>query len=313
MLDVEQLAESVFSAARVYIETEVDKRVQAGIEARWATLIAGFRQPADGKNADPVDLDALALKVLALVPTPKDGAPGKDGADGAAGKDGERGPQGDRGDQGPEGPAGKDGRDGLDGKDGAAGLDGKDGASGRDGVDGRAGDVGPEGPQGRKGDDGIDGKDGAPGRDGRDGIQGLQGERGEKGIDGEHGRDGRDGVQGERGIEGRNGEKGDRGDAGPAGADGLQIEDATLEQKGRDIVFRFKTAAGDVEKRLRMVGVLLDRGIFKTGDQYEAGDVISYGGSMWIAQRDDPGTPGDASKGWRLSVKKGADGKDGAA
>ena len=58
--------------------------------------------------------------------------------------------------------------------------------------------------------------------------------------------------------------------------------------------------------------VLLDKGVFEHGQKYEQGDVVSFGGSMWIAQEDQTtGVPGTDTKAWRLSVKHGRPGKDG--
>lgn len=52
---------------------------------------------------------------------------------------------------------------------------------------------------------------------------------------------------------------------------------------------------------------IIDRGVFKEGSPYERGDAVTYGGSLWIAQKDDPeGKPG-LSDDWRLAVRKGRD------
>ena len=47
------------------------------------------------------------------------------------------------------------------------------------------------------------------------------------------------------------------------------------------------------------IATLLDRGVYKQGDQYEAGDRVSFGGSMWIAQFATTQKPGTGSD-WRL-------------
>ena len=55
--------------------------------------------------------------------------------------------------------------------------------------------------------------------------------------------------------------------------------------------------------------VILDRGLFKEAQRYEKGDGVTWGGSFWIAQKDDPiGKPGESDD-WRLAVKKGRDAK----
>lgn len=116
-----------------------------------------------GKDADPVDADAIAdavierllasdrldtladLKAAEAVAKHFEANPVRDG------KDGERGPQGERG---AEGPAGKDGRDGLDVRDMLRNADGRLIAVMSDGTTRDLGE--------------FVGKDGAPGKDGAD-------------------------------------------------------------------------------------------------------------------------------------------------
>lgn len=54
---------------------------------------------------------------------------------------------------------------------------------------------------------------------------------------------------------------------------------------------------------------MLDRGVWRAGS-YQKGDAVSFGGSLFIAQRDTEDKPetGDA---WRLAVKRGRDGSEG--
>lgn len=54
---------------------------------------------------------------------------------------------------------------------------------------------------------------------------------------------------------------------------------------------------------------ILDRGVWREG-AYEKGDHVSWDGSGWIAQRDTSVKPGNAPEDWRLSTKRGRDGKD---
>jgi hypothetical protein len=97
------------------------------------------------------------------------------------------------------------------------------------------------------------------------------------------------------------------------GRDGIGFDDLAPEfdEQGRLYI---KFGLGDVEKRFR-VPCLLDRGVYKSGETYLAGDSVSYGGSTWIAQRDNPpGKPETGEPkhtGWRLAVQRGRDGKAG--
>jgi hypothetical protein len=58
--------------------------------------------------------------------------------------------------------------------------------------------------------------------------------------------------------------------------------------------------------------VVIDCGVFKETETYEAGDGVTRDGSFWIAQDDAPkGRPGTEKSGWRLAVKRGDVGKTG--
>lgn len=58
------------------------------------------------------------------------------------------------------------------------------------------------------------------------------------------------------------------------------------------------------------IPVVLDKGVYREGVVYVKGDGVTYGGSWFIAQKDSPdGKPGLGGD-WRLSVKRGQDGKD---
>ena len=197
-----------------------------------------------------------------------------------------------------------------DGKDGA---DGRDGADGKDGTSVTVDDVLPAlkdqvaeylasipAPQ--------DGKDGADGKDGSDGRDGEKGAPGRDGLDVKdlfRADGGRlvavmsDGTTKDLGVF-----VGKDGDPGRDGADGLGFEDMTFEtdEHGR-VVAKFQR--GDVIKSVRLPGIV-DRGPFKSGEGYEKGDAVSYGGSLWIAQEPTGDKP-EGSKAWRLAVKKGRD------
>lgn len=100
-------------------------------------------------------------------------------------------------------------------------------------------------------------------------------------------------------------------DAEPAtpGAPGLGFEDMEeeLSDDGRTIVRRY--SRGDAVKEFRhTMSVILDRGVYKDGREYEAGDAVTWAGSLWIAKEKTSGRP-DSGQGWRLAVKRGRDGK----
>lgn len=102
---------------------------------------------------------------------------------------------------------------------------------------------------------------------------------------------------------------GEDGAPGKAGADGLGFDDLDVVHDGaRGFTFRF--ARGDKVKEFPFIlPVVLDKGVYKAGDDYEPGDGVSYGGSFWIAQEKTQEKP-DSGQGWRLAVKRGRDGKN---
>jgi hypothetical protein len=57
------------------------------------------------------------------------------------------------------------------------------------------------------------------------------------------------------------------------------------------------------------VPMIIDKGVWREGE-YEKGDAVSWDGSGWISQRKTTEKPG-TSDAWRLSTKRGRDGKDG--
>lgn len=105
------------------------------------------------------------------------------------------------------------------------------------------------------------------------------------------------------------GRDGDKGEAGRDGADGVGFDDLDVVHDGeRGFTFRFTKGERVVEKHFELP-VVVDRGVYAAGKEYAKGDGVSYGGSFWIAQEPTSERP-DGGKGWRLSVKKGRDGRD---
>jgi hypothetical protein len=97
---------------------------------------------------------------------------------------------------------------------------------------------------------------------------------------------------------------------GKDGRDAFQLEDfeASVMDDGRTI--RFAMTAGDVQHAYHLpFPVVIDRGVYREGQAYQQGDAVTWAGSVWIAQKDTDAKP-DAGDGWRLSVKRGRDGKD---
>jgi hypothetical protein len=261
-------------------------------------------------------LTALETRMASV----KDGRDGQKGEPGERGAHGETGARGEPGDIGPMGPTGPKGDPGESIK----------------------GDVGPVGPEGAQG---------PPGRDAEpvtreqlmDAIRSMPSLLddavtsymqkhppipGPAGKDGENGRDGvgvasavinRDGALVIAMTDGTTRELGRVvGGEGPAGRDGIDgkdgfgIDDLDTEVDERGHVFGQFVRDGEVRKRFRVPGIA-DQGVWRRDDRgYLKGDSVTWGGSSWIAQVDNPqGQPGTTTD-WRMAVSKGSTGKQGA-
>lgn len=87
------------------------------------------------------------------------------------------------------------------------------------------------------------------------------------------------------------------------------IAELRVDQTGREFTLVARTSSGSEVSKSIKVAALVDKGVFKAGDDYEAGDGVTWGGSFFIAQKDAPiGHPGEPGcDGWRLAVKRGRD------
>lgn len=97
---------------------------------------------------------------------------------------------------------------------------------------------------------------------------------------------------------------------GGKGDDGLGFDDLTVEYDG-ERSFSLVFAKGEEERAFSFdLPMMIDRGVFVDGKQYATGDTVTFGGSIWVAQKSQPeGKPG-LSEDWRLAVKKGRNAKE---
>lgn len=104
-------------------------------------------------------------------------------------------------------------------------------------------------------------------------------------------------------------EPGPKGDKGDNGQPGVGFDDLDVIYDGeRTITLRM--TRGDLVKDWPIkLPVAIYKGVYKPDTEYEKGDVVSYGGSSFFAQRDTSDKP-ETSDAWRLGVKRGRDGKD---
>jgi hypothetical protein len=149
------------------------------------------------------------------------------------------------------------------------------------------------------------------------GPQGEAGPEGKPGEKGERGEPGKEGAMGPAGINGKDGERGQKGEPGRNASDltflqdhiGERVERAietmlvTTPDGGRTLHFAFGDKVREVKTAL-----VLDAGMWKEGTTYVAGDAVSSGNSLWIAQIATSTKP--PSDDWRLAVRSGKDGRD---
>lgn len=254
---------------------------------------------ADGKDA-VVDHELLASllvpeveRAVAQIPAVK-------------GDQGERGEAGAKGDPGERGEAGPAGADGLNGKDGAPGECGEIGPAGEAGATGVNGEPGPKGEKGEQGpppDEAL--------------LAAMVASEVKKAVevlpriigavidragdlvitfsDASTKSLGR--VVGEKGEQGR---------------DGFSPEDfnVSIGEDGRTFVFSL--AKGDAKIYSEVTpAVPVYRELYRDGTDYQKGDVVTWAGSAFIAERETSAKPDTQDCGWRLVAKRGRDGRDG--
>jgi hypothetical protein len=162
--------------------------------------------------------------------------------------------------------------------------------------------------------------------------KGEKGDTGERGDPGEKGQDGRDGENGKdgRGVKDllidRDGHlvatmddgemkslgpvTGKDGKDGEPGRDGFSLDDFDCQPVDERTIKLMFTRGETVHSYELEFPVTIYRGVFKAGETYARGDATTWGGSLWIAEKETDAKPDTPESGWRLAVKKGRDGKD---
>lgn len=91
------------------------------------------------------------------------------------------------------------------------------------------------------------------------------------------------------------------------GLDGVGFDDMTCDVRDDGVYLVWEK--GDIVKEARLP-IPLDMGVYKPDATYKRGACVTWGGSVWIAQKDDPsGKPDSPDSDWRLAVKRGRDAK----
>jgi hypothetical protein len=162
---------------------------------------------------------------------------------------------------------------------------------------GERGERGPAGEAGAAGEKGADGKDGC-------GIKDLLIDR-----DGAHVATMDDGRTKSLGIV--VGKDGEPGKPGSDGADGFGLDDFDIEPGADGRTVKLLFTRGEVRHAYELqFPVMIYREVYQEGAEYQPGDTVTWGGSLWVAQRATNAKPDGPESGWRLAVKRGRDGKD---
>lgn len=91
------------------------------------------------------------------------------------------------------------------------------------------------------------------------------------------------------------------------GMAGVEIE----RSEQRCFTLTVNRASGASESKSFDVPVMIYQGVFKSGQEYLAGDTVTWGGSLWHCDEKTQDKPGEnGSKGWTLATKRGRDGRD---
>jgi len=89
---------------------------------------------------------------------------------------------------------------------------------------------------------------------------------------------------------------------GPAGANGVGLDGVDYDGE-RTITLAY----GATRVPIRLPAMIY-RGVWLAGKQYERGDCVTVGGSVYHANADTSTRPGELAQAWTLAVKQGRDG-----
>jgi hypothetical protein len=334
-----EIGEKMLSAVKDYVgrkvgelSESVSKRLDdlseklKELDARPVVIGPQGERGDDGKSVSVDEVTPIILseieKHVSKIERPKDGINGKsafelsgfqgtekewvaslkgtDGRDGLNGKDGES-------IVGPEGKPGKDGES-IVGPEGKPGQDGERGKSAYE-IAKDHGYVGSELDwlKSIEGKPGLDGQKGESGQDGDDGLDALEidpipfiddTKRYPRGVWAKH----NGGLW--RSYETTEGFKG--WECVVSGTPNVEI----IQSDERTINIVVTKSDGEKVDNIIKFPAMIYRGIWREG-LFEKGDTVTWNGSLWIAEKDTNIKPGEKDSGWRLSVKKGQDGKGG--
>ena len=79
----------------------------------------------------------------------------------------------------------------------------------------------------------------------------------------------------------------------------------------RHFTVKLSKSNGETEERSFDIPVMIYRDVYQAGQKYYPGDCVTFAGSIWHCFTETEDRPNDVgSKGWRLAVKRGRDGRN---
>jgi hypothetical protein len=159
------------------------------------------------------------------------------------------------------------------------------------------GEKGEPGERGERGETGIGVKDALIDRSGVLVLTLSDGTRRDLGV-----------VIGKDGSDGQNGADGAPGEPGKDGRDGFDLESFDcVPIDERTIALKFQQ--GDTVHSFELeFPIPVYRGIFKQGETYKRGEIVTWGGSAWHCNEETGEKPDSGP--WSKMVNRGRDGKD---
>lgn len=94
------------------------------------------------------------------------------------------------------------------------------------------------------------------------------------------------------------------------GKDGASVEAFQAVSEGRRFMLGVRVGGKDLVQEFRL-DLIQWQGVYRSGQVYEKSDVVTYGGSAFIALENvGPQDRPEGSRKWALFVKRGRDGRD---
>jgi hypothetical protein len=87
------------------------------------------------------------------------------------------------------------------------------------------------------------------------------------------------------------------------------VADVLIEQQDdRTFAVKVFKSGGDVVLKSFSLPVMIYKDLFRDGNIYKAGDVVTWAGHMWICKKETDAKPVEGEA-WRIAVKRGQDAK----